>query len=88
LVVDRPSVNPALRVVTTFLPVVVNRSGRAANPCGFAPALGTVARIEVAFCKLSDDRHVVRVQRDDGTSDSVEVDREGWPSTCAGVARP
>lgn len=34
--------------------------------------------MEIVFCKLSDDRHVVRVQRDDGTSDSVELDSRSF----------
>ncbi len=42
------------------------------------PALGTFGHMEVVFCKLSDDRHVVRVQRDDGTSESVELDSRSF----------
>jgi hypothetical protein len=34
--------------------------------------------MEVVFCKVSDDRHVVRVQRDDGTSESVELDSRSF----------
>jgi hypothetical protein len=34
--------------------------------------------VEISFCKLSDDRHAVRVMRDDGTSDSVELDSRSF----------
>jgi hypothetical protein len=34
--------------------------------------------MEIVFCKVSDDRHVVRVRRDDGTSDSVELDSRSF----------
>lgn len=34
--------------------------------------------MKVTFVKLSDQRHVVRVQRDDGTTDSVELDSRSF----------
>lgn len=39
---------------------------------------GTVAGVRVVFVKLSDRRHVVRVERVDGTSESVELDSRSF----------
>ena len=38
----------------------------------------TVERMKVAFVKLSDQRHTVRVERNDGTNDSVELDSRSF----------
>jgi hypothetical protein len=38
----------------------------------------TVERVKVAFVKLSDQRHMVRVERSDGTTESVELDSRSF----------
>src|SRR5690606_41043988 len=43
-----------------------------------ARGLGTGACVRVVFVKLSDRRHVVRVERVDGTSESVELDSRSF----------
>lgn len=39
---------------------------------------GSVERVRVTFVKLSDERHAVRVERADGTLDSVELDSRSF----------
>jgi hypothetical protein len=41
-------------------------------------AAGTVASVKVVFVKLSDQRHTVRVERSDGSSESVELDSRSF----------
>ncbi len=48
------------------------------KPCMTSTRARYLRRMEVVFCKLSDDRHVVRVRRDDGTTDSVELDSRSF----------